>query len=134
MKIYVASKVKHAADWQRYRFISKTWGMEITSTWIDEAGVGQTKSWEDLWLRCIGEAARCDILLCYAQEDEVLKGALVEVGAALGAGKFVYYVGPKTIGSWLHHPLVFQFPSLGKAFLKLKSLHEKVPSNEERFK
>lgn len=122
MKVYVASKTKHAADWQRYRLVGKSFNVDIISTWIDEAGVGETKSLEDLWLRCIGEASMCDILLCFAQEEEVLKGALVEVGAALSSGKLVYYVGPKSIGSWLHHPLVLQFPSLEEAFRKLRDL------------
>lgn len=78
-RLYIASKTIHAPTWRRMRDA----GIPISSTWIDEAGVGETKSWANLWHRCVSEATRADALIVYAEPGEILKGALVEVGAAL---------------------------------------------------
>ena len=47
----------------------------------------------------------------FAREDENQNGALVEVGAALGAGKRVFLVSPHD-WSWAHHPRVPRFKTL----------------------
>ena len=89
MKIYVSSKVKHALMWKGYR----NQGFDIISTWIDEAEPGQSNDYADLAKRCIDEIKECDILLLYCEEGEILKGALIEVGAALALNKIVFCVG-----------------------------------------
>lgn len=125
MNLYVASKAHHGKMWQSYRAAYALFGVHIISTWIDESEAGQTRDKSDLWVRCIGEAHRCDMLLAYHEEGEVWKGALVEIGAALAGGKLVYFVGDMRIGSWTNHPLVFPFPYLASAFHKIRSLAEK---------
>jgi len=50
--IYIASKSKHAPQWRALRDS----GVPIISTWIDEAGEGETLDWTALWKRCIHEA------------------------------------------------------------------------------
>jgi hypothetical protein len=50
----------------------------------------------------------------YACTDERQNGALIEVGAALGAGKQVWLVTPHN-WSWKHHPRVRVFDTLEKA-------------------
>jgi len=92
--IYTASKTCHAAKWLALRAS----GVDINSTWIDEAGEGQSTDLSDLAERCIKEAAQCDFLLLYCEPHEVLKGALFEAGAALGAGRIVVCVG--TCANW----------------------------------
>lgn len=57
--IYVASKTKHAHIWKRYRDLD----FPIVSTWIDEAGEGETTDLSDLWIRCIREASGPGLLL-----------------------------------------------------------------------
>lgn len=89
MTIYIASKTCHAPRW---RYIRDN-GHEIISTWIDEAGEGQSPDYSDLATRCIREAVAADVTLLYCEPGEVLKGALVEVGAALAAGKEVRCIG-----------------------------------------
>jgi nucleoside 2-deoxyribosyltransferase len=89
MKIYIASKVKHAEKWRKLR----KEGAKIISTWIDEAGEGQTYSYHVLACNCIEEIKEADALILYCEEGEMLKGALIEVGAALAFGKKVYAVG-----------------------------------------
>lgn len=108
--IYVASKAIHADIWLAIRAS----GVPIISTWIDEAGVGQTKSFVDLWTRCIWEAANCHALILYVEPGEVLKGALVEVGAALASGAKVFVVGDPP-GSFSSHPLVTKCSVLHEA-------------------
>jgi hypothetical protein len=110
----MASKTKHADKWRRLREC----GAGIISTWIDEAGVGETTDWADLWSRCIGEASAADFTILYYEEGEELKGARVEAGAALAAGKTVIVVGPLS-DSFLHHPRVLTAPSVHYAISEM---------------
>ncbi|NNU70397.1 hypothetical protein G9X67_34670 [Rhizobium sp. WYCCWR 11152] len=88
--IYIASKTKHA---QRWRFLRDYIGEPIISTWIYEAGAGESGDLADLWRRCILEASTAQLLILYREPDEVLKGAWIELGAALASGVPVFAVG-----------------------------------------
>lgn len=88
--IYIASKTKHADRW---RFLRDKIGEPIISTWIDEAGEGESSDLNDLWQRCIREASTARILILYREPGEVLKGGWVELGAALASDVTVYAVG-----------------------------------------
>lgn len=109
--IYVASKTKHAHVWKRYRDLD----FPIVSTWIDEAGEGETTDLSDLWIRCIREASECGLLIAYIEEGEVFKGGYIEIGAALGNNRHVYLVGDFP-GTFMNHPLVTKYSSLEEAF------------------
>jgi hypothetical protein len=110
--IYIASKTRHAEQWRTLR----AEGWPIISTWIDEAGPGETADFADLWRRCIHEATHAERLILVATYGEVLKGAFIEVGAALAAGVPVYYVGESLLSnSFLHHPLVTTCATLDEA-------------------
>ena len=87
--LYTASKTKHAPMWRRLRDA----GLPIISTWIDEAGVGESADLADLWRRCIAESSSASVLLIYREPEDVLKGAWVELGAALASGVKVFAVG-----------------------------------------
>lgn len=88
--IYIASKTKHADRW---RLIRDKAGTPVISTWIDEAGDGESSDLHDLWRRCIHEASHCQVLVAYREKDEIFKGGWVEIGAALAVGIPVYAVG-----------------------------------------
>jgi hypothetical protein len=124
MAIYVASRAsipERSAMWRRYRDA----GAEITSSWIDEAGEGETADFSDLWARIESEIERSRMLILYAESgDFPLKGALVEVGMALGMGKQVIACLPgvnleprslRPAGSWMAHPLVIRIDDIEKA-------------------
>ena len=115
MKIYVASKVKHAPMWRELRSL----GWPINSTWIDESGEGESSSLSDLASRCINEAAEADVLLLYCEPGEVQKGAMVEVGAALASGTPVASVGrcETTSKTFVEHPWWFEMFSVGDALM-----------------
>jgi hypothetical protein len=115
MKFYVASRAslpERGAMWRRFR----SGGAEITSSWIDEDGEGQTDSFVDLWDRITQEITAADRLVLYAEADDFpLKGALIEAGIAVGLGKPVTVCLPhveldrrsfRPVGSWIAHPLV----------------------------
>lgn len=113
---YIASRAslpERSAAWRRLRDVD---GWKITSTWIDEAGAGQTPDLGALWLRIETEVAASERLVLYVEpEDFPLKGALIEVGMALAHRIPIRVVAPgvvlepvsfRPIGSWVRHPLV----------------------------
>lgn len=109
--IYVASKSRHGGRWRALRAN----GLPIISTWIDECERGATADWECLWQRCIEEVGRSGCLLLYAEPGEVLRGALLEMGAALARGIPIVYVGPTDIGNILRAPGVIHASTLDGA-------------------
>lgn len=64
--------------WKHLRSV----GWPIISTWIDEAGLGETADFNDLWQRCLDESYSCQVFLLYKEPAEILKGAWIELGAA----------------------------------------------------
>lgn len=116
--IYIASKTKHAHRWRALRDS----GVPIVSTWIYEAGPGETESFPDLCKRCIEEASDADFLICYSEAGEALKGALIEVGAALSWGTRVMWVGP--LQTFCKHPLVTVCSSLEDALRTIEKILE----------
>lgn len=119
--IYIASRVKHADKWKALR----ARGVPFISTWIDEAGEGETPDFGELWDRIHDEVLFSHCLILYVEPDDFpLKGALVEVGIALEADVRVVVVAPgvvlegrtmRPLGSWLHHRLVRRCASLDEA-------------------
>ncbi len=109
--IYVASRVSRAPMWKALRES----GVPVTATWIDEAGDGETASFAELWMRLHKEIKDSAGLIFYGDvQDAPWKGALVEVGIAIGLGKMIaaIIVGDlegrtyRPVGSWLEHPAV----------------------------
>ena len=126
MKYYVASRAslpERPAMWKHFR---DDLGIEITSSWIDEAGPGETADLGELWRRICDEIFESDCLVLYVEMgDFPLKGALIEVGIALGMDKPIRIVAPecefpapsyRPIGSWVNHPNVQFFVNLNEAF------------------
>lgn len=113
--IYIASKVKHASRWRELRAN----GANIISTWIDETEVGQSQDLNDLWHRCVKEAATADFLVLYREPEENLKGAWVELGAALACGTTVFAIG---IGEYTvaHDRRIRHFDRIEDAFELIK--------------
>lgn len=124
--VYTASRSKHAHRWRELRSA----GHPIISSWIDEAGEGETSDWGDLWRRCLEEAKGADVLILYAEEGETLRGALLEAGAALTAGRRVIYVGPDaTLNNVLRHPGIERANSVDAALAVLTPTPEQEPSD-----
>lgn len=116
--IYIASKTTHGARWRDLRAS----GYPIISTWIDEAEVGATSNWPDLWHRCIKEASTAAATIVYREPGEVLKGAFVEMGAALSTGRVVFAVGCDEF-SVRHHMRVVPCATLDEALELAREAH-----------
>lgn len=124
--IYVASRAlpERVAMWLQYR---DQFHFPVISSWIDQAGLGES-DYTQLWPLIMEEIRSCTALVLYARkEDFPLKGAFVEVGAALVLGKPVYVVLPhvvleprtfRPVGSWMNHPNVTQCEHLADAFVR----------------
>ena len=115
--IYVASKIAHAPMWRNYR----EHGFPIRSSWIDMTGPNAGVDWDTF----IAEVAKAKIVVAYLSAwDEFWRGALVEIGCALGLNKPVLLVVPNVddpaqlrqrIGSWTTHKRVIFQPDIGTA-------------------
>jgi len=107
---YVASKVKHAKFWRSVR----AQGYPVISTWIDKVSEGRSNDFAELADRCIKEIKQSSFLLLKAGQGELLKGALIEAGAALAFGIEVRCVGRcaslskvfKSHPNWKQYPTV----------------------------
>lgn len=111
VSLYVASKSELGPMWRSMRTAWAFAGINVVSTWIDESGEGQTSDFSDLWMRCIAEASQADAVLALHRPGDVWKGAFVEIGAALAAGRRVLVFGDPP-GSWVAHPSVRRIDSL----------------------
>lgn len=126
--VYVASRASIPERVQYWRLLRRL-GWPIASTWIDEAGSGETEDLGELWTRIGREVTGSAGLILYVEPaDFPLKGALVEVGMALAAGVPVVVVAPgvdveprssRPIGSWMMHPLVGRADDVFAAFRQL---------------
>jgi hypothetical protein len=86
--IYVVSKVRHAEVWKGLR----DRGFPIMSSWIDD-GLEHEIDFSEAWPRYLSEAGQATYAIVFATEGEVLKGGLLEAGAALANGAHVFVVG-----------------------------------------
>lgn len=119
---YIASRTYRAAAWRRLRDIE---GWKITSSWIDEAGTGESSNLGSLWSRIMAEIERSERLILYGEtEDFPLKGALIEVGMAIASRVPIRVVTPRVeldpvsyrpLGSWVCHPLVTRCNTINEA-------------------
>lgn len=134
-RIYIASRAslpERPAAWRKLRDVD---GYNIVSSWIDSIDKSiefQSKEDSDLlmqslWLNFTAEIKSSDRLIVYVEpEDFPLKGTLVEVGIAIGAGIPIYIVAPnliiekdtyRPIGSWINHPLIKIVSSMEEALI-----------------
>jgi len=113
---YIASRAslpERSAAWRKLRDVD---GYKITSSWIDEAGAGESSDLGELWSRIENEIAFSERLILYVEPDDFpLKGALVEIGIALAHRIPIWIVAPgvaidpvsfRPLGSWVNHWIV----------------------------
>jgi hypothetical protein len=125
MKVYVASRTPHAAMWRNLRDKWDEFNIHINSSWIykhqiELDSIHSDEVFTEGWERSIAEVQHSRYLVTYSREGETLRGALIEIGAALGIGTPVLIVGwcsdvYGTHGSWQFHPLVSKVPDFDAA-------------------
>jgi hypothetical protein len=101
--VYVVSKIHRAAMWRTMR----NDGFPIISTWIDDGGP-ESINFSEAWPRYLAEASSAAVMLVFLSLGEVLKGGLLEIGAALSQGTKVIVVGeiPQLPTAILHDNLI----------------------------
>lgn len=102
MNIYVASKFENVDEVRRIQALLRSWGHSITFDWTPELAqsIELAKHGDSLDIQAQQDKAAicdfrgalmCDVLVLIPYPG--LKGALVEMGIALGAGREVIIVG-----------------------------------------
>jgi nucleoside 2-deoxyribosyltransferase len=138
-KVYTASKISYASLWRQLR--NEEWKhLDFTARWIDiedlelEERISGPAEYVHFWTIDIQDVRRSDFVLIYARPGDLLKGALVEVGAALALGKIVLSVGIDPSHTWSYHPCVVRLDTLSQAndFLKRYTLRKDLQDDVAR--
>jgi hypothetical protein len=132
MKIYVATKLHHAA---KFRELRPTWeakGLTIVSRWLDMEHVETNNSdvitrddYAIFWRVDEADVKASDVVLVYSQyKTDELRGALVEAGMGIAFGKPIVLVGDNpAYGSWQYHPSVVHATTLDHARFMIENLY-----------
>ncbi|QXV73563.1 putative nucleoside 2-deoxyribosyltransferase protein [Rhizobium phage RHph_X2_30] len=108
LRIYTASKLHHAElwrqlrqDWPEFDWVSR-WPTEHCGNIPDSDTFAR---W--FWMQDIEDVSRCDVCVVFAVGDDHLRGALIEVGAAIALHKTVIVLGQhEDYGTWQWHSSV----------------------------
>lgn len=119
--IYSASKIWHNTKWTELR---DKYGFNIKARWINvpcgtEANMTGAKVFSPaekavLWTECEEDSRTSDMMVVYGEKTNEMRGALVEMGIAMGNGRPVYVIGncptfevaPHSDVAFMYHPLV----------------------------
>ena len=121
--VYTASKLHHAPLWRR---LAIAWPeIHFTARWPNDhvSDTGHPLWPEDspahgqvFWEHDAQDIRNSDVVLCYAEGSDVLRGALVEVGIALALSRHVIVVGESdSYGTWQYHKNVLRVKDLPAA-------------------
>lgn len=113
MKIYCASKSKHAPIWVKWKAL----GAQITSSWLDKFDQGRLSDQTSHWDSIIADIQQSDALLFYSELGEIQKGAIAEFGIAFALDKKLFYVGPIEVSlTAVEHKKVIHYQTLEDFF------------------
>lgn len=95
IKIYTASKVRHADMLRNLRTTIDTNGIHFNARWVETCNLAfnSTKPVSHWQRENFDDIERADAVFGYAEVGEHLKGGLVEIGFAIRAGKPIYLIG-----------------------------------------
>jgi hypothetical protein len=124
-KTYFASKARH---WQ---FVSAlvAAGAPFISTWHSwkpnsEERHATPAEWAEHSERCLTQAGDADVCILYYEDTERHFGSLLEAGACLGRGGWVYLVANEELPFLRNHPRCRSFPDLAAAIAALNIQRE----------
>jgi len=123
IKVYIASKLHYAKDFQRTR---ATWlhdGIDLHARWHDQAALElapehclSPEDFHIFWQVDEEDVKTSHAVIVYGEKRDKLRGALVEAGIAIGAGILTILVGDcDDFGTWQHHPVVARATSMEHA-------------------
>jgi hypothetical protein len=115
VKVYTASKLHRAPVWEAERTYALDHNVFFHARWLNHIKLGTpdtAKYAAVFWKEDIDDVAMADYIIVLAYSDDLLRGALVEVGAALLNKTPVIIVTDKPDdpqwGTWQYHPLVLR--------------------------
>ena len=117
LKVYTAGKLSAAPTFKKW--LTENPEFVQGSSWLDLVDTVPDSPEEAVkfWPNNVDDVRHCDVLLCLAppaDSTDQLRGALVEVGVALGWHKPVLLVG-YVEGTWQDHPRIWRFKDLAAA-------------------
>jgi nucleoside 2-deoxyribosyltransferase len=114
LRVYFASKLRHAEKWQT--LCAGTSEYIAHARWLKHSRLGTPDTPEhahDFWLQDEHDVRDADAVVVYAEQDDHLRGALVEAGIALACRIPVFVIGEHPdYGTWQYHPGVERVPDL----------------------
>ena len=134
--VYPASKLEHA-DQLNVIFSANNEIMCCSGRWIKfhtnpDGGPrwpGNSAFGAEFWTHDIEDVLSSDLVLVYNPTNAKLKGGLVEVGAAIGAGLRVITVGQfDDLSTWQYHPLVRRVDTIHEAIALIRLIGEHLPN------
>lgn len=111
LKVYCASKIRHAPLWRDLR-AGRLSFCEIVSSWIDTEKADENTTpaqFAHIWTLNVRDAQSADFVLLYGEDEDWprLSGTIFEAGIAIGRKRQVLIVGrPPSRMSWIYHPNV----------------------------
>lgn len=114
--VYFASKMDKAHRWRELYSYSDL--INITARWpyLEPSVAPTPANAKKFWRGDYLDIQACDFLICYADGDDKLRGALVEAGMAIGMGKTVIVIGiHDDYGTWQYHEQVLRFSTILEA-------------------
>lgn len=122
MKVYTASKI---TEFQRWRNLVTEWPeIEFVARWPFKhyGNIPDTSVYARLfWDHDLEDVGKADVILLYANPEDKLRGALVEVGMGLALGKSVIVIGNHDdFSTWQYHRNVYHAEDFVAARLLLK--------------
>ncbi len=125
-RVYTASKLDHADlwlhlvdEWPEIEFTAR-WPVDYLANFYKDAGIDGRQ----FWIIDEEDVRAADFVMVYGEPQDVLRGALVEAGMAIGLGRRVIVVGDNPFyGTWQYHPLVTRVESLEVARGMISTLH-----------
>lgn len=122
IKVYIASKLQYAEQFQGYREAWKAEGIDLHARWHDQAALEHLdheltpEDFHIFWLVDEEDVKQSDAVIVYGCECDKLRGALIEAGIAIGQGILTILVGEcPDFGTWQHHPMVARADSFEHA-------------------
>lgn len=105
LRIYFASKLRHAAKWRK--LCAESSDFIAHARWLKHNTLGTADTSEnarEFWGQDEQDVRDADVVIVYAEAQDHLRGALVEAGIAVASGVPVIVVGDHAdYGTWQYH-------------------------------
>lgn len=115
MKIYLSARYRRKAELAAYADLFRSWGHEITSTWLGPDDTDDSSFYREYAIRDFVDIDRADFFLSFDEGHDPpgAGGRLVELGYALAKRKTVALIGV-AYNTFHFHPSVWHYGNIGR--------------------